>query len=311
MAARRSWESCRTRLQERRRWLSKERFVEGLSMVNMLPGPRRGAASPFPSATRKVASPVASLPAFASSFRPSRSCCCWRAPMPRSARCLPRAMPSTASDRSSSASSPWRSTGWPRERSRTACRSIAVSAVGLVLFSPFGLADLLLAAGCAGVTLFHSWRTGLTALLMLALALAGAYAAEAFIVGPVLQVAVPSRNRRPVQRRFGCRRLLLEGRRLHVRRRSFDARLHAGAGRQPVRLADAAGIRRRPGAGSVDAGADPDAGGLHRLQAVRGPRRCGRGRRDLPTVVRDGALDPAAAAPDEGPAMAQSTSCAE
>jgi chromate transporter len=68
---------------------------------------------------------------------------------------------------------------------------IAVSAVGLVLFSPFGLAVILLAAGCAGVTLFHSWRTGLAALLILALAAAGAYAAEGFIVGSALPVAGP------------------------------------------------------------------------------------------------------------------------
>jgi chromate transporter len=71
---------------------------------------------------------------------------------------------------------------------------IAVAAVGLLLFSPFGMAVMLLAAGCIGVALFHSWRAGSAALLLLALALAGAYAAEGFIVGTVLPV--PSRGPR-------------------------------------------------------------------------------------------------------------------
>src|SRR5260370_20185798 len=60
-----------------------------------------------------------------------------------------------------------------------------------MLFSPIGLAVTLLAAGSAGVALFHSWRTGSAALLLLVLALAGVYAGEGFIVGTVLAVPGP------------------------------------------------------------------------------------------------------------------------
>ena len=70
----------------------------------------------------------------------------------------------TASARSSSVSSPSRSTGWPEGTIKDRLQvPIAVSAVGLMLFSPFGLAVMLLLAGCTGVALFHSWRPGLAA----------------------------------------------------------------------------------------------------------------------------------------------------
>jgi hypothetical protein len=62
---------------------------------------------------------------------------------------------------------------------------LAVAVAGVMLFSPFGLAVMLLTAGCAGVALFHSWRSS-AALLLVVLALAGAYAAEGFIVGTAL-----------------------------------------------------------------------------------------------------------------------------
>jgi chromate transporter len=68
---------------------------------------------------------------------------------------------------------------------------IAIAAVGLLLFSPVGLAVTLLAAGCVGMALFHSWRTGSAALLLLVLALAGAYAAEGFVVGAALPIPGP------------------------------------------------------------------------------------------------------------------------
>jgi hypothetical protein len=58
-------------------------------------------------------------------------------PMARSAPCLPCATHSTASARSSSASSPWRSSGSPGGTIKDLLQiPIAVAAVGLMLFSP-------------------------------------------------------------------------------------------------------------------------------------------------------------------------------
>ena len=178
-------------IQERRRWLGKERFVEGLSIVNMLPGPGATQLAIFIGHTKGglaggiVAGICFIIPAFAIMLLLASAYAAFGAlPALRNAFygigpvvvgifavVIYRLAKGTIKDRLQI--------------------PIAVSAVGLVLFSPFGLAVILLAAGCAGVTLFHSWRTGLAALLILALALAGAYAAEGFIVGSALPVATP------------------------------------------------------------------------------------------------------------------------
>jgi len=90
-------------LQEKRGWVSKERFVEGLSLVNMLPGAtRRSSASS--SATRAAAGGADSSRGSASSC-PGFSCCwCWRWATRRSAPRPYCAAPSTGSAPSCSAS---------------------------------------------------------------------------------------------------------------------------------------------------------------------------------------------------------------
>ena len=62
-------------LQEKRRWVSKERFVEGLSLVNMLPGPPRRSSASF-SDTRVADGGVACSADSASCYPDSSSC--WR-----------------------------------------------------------------------------------------------------------------------------------------------------------------------------------------------------------------------------------------
>src|SRR5882757_5721595 len=178
-------------IQERRRWLGKERFVEGLSIVNMLPGPgatqlaifighaKGGLAGGIVAGVCFVIPAFAIMLALASAYAQFGSL-----PSMRSAFygigpvvvgifavAIYRLAKGTIKDRVQI--------------------PIAIVAVGFMLFSPFGLVVTLLAAGCAGVALFHSWRMGLAALLMLGLALAGAFAAEAFILGSVLPAASP------------------------------------------------------------------------------------------------------------------------
>jgi len=42
-----SWASCRPSSRKKRQWVSKDRFVEGLSLVNMLPGASAAQLSMF------------------------------------------------------------------------------------------------------------------------------------------------------------------------------------------------------------------------------------------------------------------------
>jgi chromate transporter len=178
-------------IQERRRWLGKERFVEGLSIVNMLPGPGATQLAIFIGHTKGglaggiVAGICFIIPAFAIMLLLASVYAAFGA-LPALRNAFYGIGPVVVGI---FAVAIYRlARGTIKDRLQI---PIAVSAVGLVLFSPFGLAVILLAAGCAGVTLFHSWRTGLAALLILALALAGAYAAEGFIVGSALPVATP------------------------------------------------------------------------------------------------------------------------
>jgi chromate transporter len=178
-------------IQERRRWLGKERFVEGLSIVNMLPGPGATQLAIFIGHTKGglaggiVAGVCFIIPAFAIMLLLASAYAAFGA-LPALRNAFYGIGPVVVGI---FAVAIYRlAKGTIKDRLQI---PIAVSAVGLVQLSPFGLAVILLAAGCAGVTLFHSWRTGLAALLILALALAGAYAAEGFIVGSALPVATP------------------------------------------------------------------------------------------------------------------------
>jgi chromate transporter len=178
-------------IQERRRWLGKERFVEGLSIVNMLPGPGATQLAIFIGHAKGglaggiVAGICFIIPAFSIMLLLASVYAAFGA-LPALRNAFYGIGPVVVGI---FAVAIYRlAKGTIKDRLQI---PIAVSAVGLVLSSPFGLAVILLAAGCAGMALFHSWRTGLAALLILALALAGAYAAEGFIVDSALPVATP------------------------------------------------------------------------------------------------------------------------
>jgi chromate transporter len=178
-------------IQERRRWLDKERFVEGLSIVNMLPGPGATQLAIFIGHTKAglaggiVAGICFIIPAFAIMLLLASAYAAFGA-LPALRNAFYGIGPVVVG---LFAVAIYRlARGTIKDRLQI---PIAVAAVGLMLFSPFGLAVTLLAAGCTGVALFHSWRPGLAALLVLILAVAGAYAAEGFVVGTALPVASP------------------------------------------------------------------------------------------------------------------------
>ncbi len=178
-------------IQERRRWLGKERFVEGLSIVNMLPGPGATQLAIFIGHTKGglaggiVAGICFILPAFTIMLLLASAYAAFGA-LPALRNAFYGIGPVVVG---LFAVAIYRlARGTIKDLLQI---PIAVAAVGLMLFSPIGLAVTLLAAGSAGVALFHSWRTGSAALLLLVLALAGVYAAEGFIVGTVLAVPGP------------------------------------------------------------------------------------------------------------------------
>ena len=65
-----------------------------------------------------------------------------------------------------------------RERSQIA---IAVAAAIAVFFTPIGLVLPLITAGCVGITLFHSRRTGVIALCVFAAAVSTSYLIDIFL----------------------------------------------------------------------------------------------------------------------------------
>jgi len=178
-------------IQEMRRWLSKERFVEGLSIVNMLPGPGATQLAIFIGHTKGglaggiVAGICFILPAFAIMLLLASAYGAFGA-LPAMRNAFYGVGPVVVGIFAVAIYRLARGTIKDLQQI-----PIAIAAVGLMLFSPVGLAVTLLAAGCVGMALFHSWRTGSAALLLLVLALAGAYAAEGFVVGAALPIADP------------------------------------------------------------------------------------------------------------------------
>src|SRR5262249_14712509 len=86
---------------------------------------------------------------------------------------------------------------------------------------------------------------------------------------------------------FGSRCFFFLVRRLPFWRRFFNARLHAGAGRQPPGLANTKRFRRRFSSGTTGSRPATDARGIYRFQAFRDSWGC-RGRRgDFSAVISD------------------------
>ena len=164
MAGPPSWASCRPSIQEKRRWVSKERFVEGLALVNALPGPAAAQLALFLGHARggpwgAIAAGLGFiLPAFFIMLGLTWVYATFGAlPAVRGAFygigpvvlgifavAIYRLGLNAVKDRAQVA--------------------VGVGAAALVALSPIGLVSVLLAAGALGVCLYHARRPGLLAL---------------------------------------------------------------------------------------------------------------------------------------------------
>ena len=162
-----------TEIQEKRQWMSKEAFLEGLALVNMLPGPPAAQLSIYighecrGSRGGAVAGLCFILPAFLilmsltwlynryGSLGVARDAFYGLGPVVLGIFAV----------------AVWR---LGRVGIRNAVQiAIGVIAAGLVAFTSIGIAPVLLLAGCAGVALYHSrvWGIGAAAVAVFALAL--------------------------------------------------------------------------------------------------------------------------------------------
>jgi chromate transporter len=165
-------------LQERRQWLSKPEFVEGLALVNMLPGPGAAQLGIFIGHAKAgviggiIAGICFILPAFFIMLALAVAYVAFgRLPAMRNA--FYGIGPVVVGV---FAVSIYRlARGAIKERSQIA---IGIAAAVAMFFSTVNLVVPLLAAGCIGIALFHSRRVGLIALVALGIACGAYYVAD-------------------------------------------------------------------------------------------------------------------------------------
>ena len=163
-----------TEIQEKRAWISKPEFVEGLALVNMLPGPGATQLGIFIGHAKAglaggiIAGVCFVLPAFLIMLALAAAYVAFGT-LPSMRNAFYGIGPVVVGI---FAASVYRlAKGTIRERSQIA---IAVAAAVVMFFTPVGLVLPLMAAGCVGIALFNSRRAGLIALAVL-VAVFGAY----------------------------------------------------------------------------------------------------------------------------------------
>jgi chromate transporter len=163
-----------TEIQEKRQWLSKPEFVEGLTLVNMLPGPGATQLGIFIGHAKSgllggvIAGVSFILPAFLIMLALAAAYVAFGT-LPSMRNAFYGIGPVVVGIFAASMYRLGKAT--IRERSQIA---IAAAAAIVMFFTPVGLVMPLMAAGCVGIALFHSRRIGLIALTAL-VATFGAY----------------------------------------------------------------------------------------------------------------------------------------
>jgi chromate transporter len=170
-----------TEVQEKRQWISKEGFTEGLALVNMLPGPGATQLAIFLGHAKAgmsggiLAGVCFIVPAFAVMLALAGAYVAFGT-LPSIRSAFYGIGPVVVGIFAVAVYRLGRAT--IKERLQIA---IAVATAAIMLWTPLGLAVTLLAAGCAGIALFYSRRTGLIAFLILAAVLAISYFAGGFL----------------------------------------------------------------------------------------------------------------------------------
>jgi chromate transporter len=153
-----------TEIQEKREWISKQEFVEGLALVNMLPGPGATQLGIFIGHAKAgltggiLAGVCFVLPAFLIMLALAAMYVAFGT-LPTMRNAFYGIGPVVVGIFAASVYRLGKAT--IRERSQIA---IAAAAAILMLFTPVGLVMTLMAAGSVGIALFDSRRTGLIAL---------------------------------------------------------------------------------------------------------------------------------------------------
>src|SRR6202040_83039 len=153
-----------TEAQEKRKWISKQEFVDGLALVNMLPGPGATQLGIFIGHAKAgiaggvIAGVCFILPAFLIMLALAAAYVAFGT-LPSMRNAFYGIGPVVVGIFAVSVYRLGRAT--LKERSQIAT---AAATVAIVLWTPAGLAVTLLAAGCVALALFYSWRAGAIAL---------------------------------------------------------------------------------------------------------------------------------------------------
>ncbi len=171
-------------IQERRQWLSKREFVDGLALVNMLPGHGETQLGIFIGHAKVgltggiLAGICFILPAFLIMLLLAAAYAAFGA-LPAMQSAFYGIGPVVVAIFAASIYRLGKAT--IKGRSQVA---ILAAALALMQFTSIGIVAMLLAAGCIGIGLFHSRRTGVISLLLLIAAVGAHYAVDALIVTP-------------------------------------------------------------------------------------------------------------------------------
>jgi chromate transport protein ChrA len=226
-------------LQERRKWVSKERFLEGLSVANMVPGATATQLGIFLGYVRGgwwgglLGGFCFVLPAFFVMLALTIAYAgLGVTPIARGALYglgpVVLGLFAVAVYR----------------LGRTAMSTVQEAAIGVVaatasIGTPLGIVAILVLAGSAGLLLFHS-RKAASAHRRPRVGRLPRRALNVFVAGDFSsRLGCHRRNPKP-EESPGCRRVLPQGRSVHDRRRPDDDRIHPRPGRRAVRLADPA-----------------------------------------------------------------------
>jgi chromate transporter len=187
-----------TEVQERRQWIAKPQFVEGLALVNMLPGPGATQLAIFLGHARAgIAGGVLAgvcfiLPAFLIMLALAGAYVAFGA-LPSMRGAFYGIGPVVVGIFAVSVYRLGKAT--IKEASQI---GIIVAAMAVMALTPVGLVATLVTAGCVGIAMFDSWRKSLIAIAVFVALYAAYYIVDQSFINPAAPVSVvPSAAVRP------------------------------------------------------------------------------------------------------------------